>query len=365
MSQLEPIEAIEKRLWSAADTLRANSNYASNEYFMPVMGLIFLRHAYSRFQSDNGAYLNHVLERTGFEKNVAIVACKEAANQNDETRKLFEILCRNVIFKFKFCINAEGVRAYRKEGDAINVIYKSLKSDQEDADISGIIRYLHIVVDSAIETKAMAESDDQVYDISKIDFDLLRREFERVPQKNTTVQNMRQAIDARLQRLLKLNSLRTDFQQHYEKIVAEYNSEKDRLTIEKTFEALMDLVKSMNAEESRAAKEGLNKESLVIFDLLKKDDLSGKEIKRIKAIAERLLGELKAEKLRVDHWRDKESTRDAVSLAIHDFLYSDETGLPIDLYKEEEVEKLSEEVFRHIYRAYPEIPSPVYGGSAA
>lgn len=49
MAQLEHMEAIEKRLWSAADTLRSNSNYASNEYFMPVMGLIFLRHAYSRF----------------------------------------------------------------------------------------------------------------------------------------------------------------------------------------------------------------------------------------------------------------------------------------------------------------------------
>ncbi len=49
--QLEHIEAIEKRLWSAADTLRSNSNYASNEYFMPVMGLIFLRHAYSRYLS--------------------------------------------------------------------------------------------------------------------------------------------------------------------------------------------------------------------------------------------------------------------------------------------------------------------------
>ncbi len=49
MPQLEHIEAIEKRLWNAADTLRANSNYASNEYFLPVMGLIFLRHAYSRY----------------------------------------------------------------------------------------------------------------------------------------------------------------------------------------------------------------------------------------------------------------------------------------------------------------------------
>ena len=49
--QLEHIEAIEKRLWTAADTLRSNSNYASNGYFLPVMGLIFLRHAYSRFLS--------------------------------------------------------------------------------------------------------------------------------------------------------------------------------------------------------------------------------------------------------------------------------------------------------------------------
>jgi len=49
LRQLEHIDAIEKRLWGAADTLRANSNFASNEYFLPVMGLIFLRHAYSRF----------------------------------------------------------------------------------------------------------------------------------------------------------------------------------------------------------------------------------------------------------------------------------------------------------------------------
>lgn len=47
--QLEHIEAIEKRLWSAADNLRANSNFASNQYFLPVMGLVFLRHAYSRY----------------------------------------------------------------------------------------------------------------------------------------------------------------------------------------------------------------------------------------------------------------------------------------------------------------------------
>ena len=46
---MEHIGEIEKRLWSSADNLRANSPFASNEYFLPVMGLIFLRHADSRF----------------------------------------------------------------------------------------------------------------------------------------------------------------------------------------------------------------------------------------------------------------------------------------------------------------------------
>jgi len=46
----------------------------------------------------------------------------------------------------------------------------------------------------------------------------------------------------RLQRLLQRNPLRTDFQKHYEEIVAEYNREKDRVTIEKTFEAFLQIM---------------------------------------------------------------------------------------------------------------------------
>ena len=65
MAQLEHIEAIEKGLWAAADTLRANSAYASNEYFMPVMGLIFLRHAYSRFLGVKDAIEANLPKRGG------------------------------------------------------------------------------------------------------------------------------------------------------------------------------------------------------------------------------------------------------------------------------------------------------------
>jgi type I restriction enzyme M protein len=65
MTQLENIEAIEKRLWKAADTLRSNSELASNEYFLPVMGLIFLRHAYSRFLEVQDEIIAKLPSRSG------------------------------------------------------------------------------------------------------------------------------------------------------------------------------------------------------------------------------------------------------------------------------------------------------------
>ena len=44
------IRKLENELWESADLLRSGSNLTANEYCMPVMGLIFLRYAYSRFR---------------------------------------------------------------------------------------------------------------------------------------------------------------------------------------------------------------------------------------------------------------------------------------------------------------------------
>ena len=318
------------------------------------------------FLDERGASLDNVIYRAGFERNAAIVACKEAANENDETRKRFEVMCREVFKKFKACLNLKGVNEHRSDRDAINIIYKSLQQDREKADITDIIRQLHQVVDGVIEVQPdhMGKESDP-YDISKIDFDKLKQEFERSPKKNTTVQDIRQAVEQRLQRLLQQNPLRTNFQQHYEEIVAEYNREKDRVTIEQTFEALLKLVQELDEEDSRAVREGLDEESLAIFDLLKKQNLSVSDIKRIKAVAGGLLEGLKSEKLRVDQWRDKEATRDAVRVTIRDFLWSDKTGLPVALYSEDDVNIRAEDVFRHVFRAYPTVPSPYYEGAAA
>ncbi len=45
----DQIKQLEDRLWTAADQLRANSKLTATEYSFPVLGLIFLRHAFNRF----------------------------------------------------------------------------------------------------------------------------------------------------------------------------------------------------------------------------------------------------------------------------------------------------------------------------
>src|SRR5512146_359979 len=48
-------ETLEKRLWAAADQLRANSGLTAQQYSQPVLGLIFLRFADARFEARHAA----------------------------------------------------------------------------------------------------------------------------------------------------------------------------------------------------------------------------------------------------------------------------------------------------------------------
>lgn len=292
--------------------------------------------------------LEDILEKTGFERNKTIMDAKEAVNQNDESRKRFEIICREVFKKFKACLTIKGINKYRHAYDAINIIYKSLQEDVEKADISDIIRDLHLIIGESIEpTEPKDKEESKLYDISQIDFKRLKKEFERSPAKNTTVHNLKEIIEKKLLRMLMQNPTRTDFQKHYEEIVEEYNSEKDRVTIEQTFEALFKLVDELSEEEQRAVKEGLTEESLALFDLLLKPDLSKKEIDQLKKVAEGLYKTLKKETDRIQDFSAKQGTRDEIKVRIKDYLWDENTGLP-ESFAPEEVEEKTEIVFAHV-----------------
>jgi type I restriction enzyme R subunit len=324
-----------------ADPVRPNEELLQD--LSAAIGLV------KEYLVEKGGDLSAVATSAGFQRIAAIENLKNLINENDETRKRFEVMAREVFNKFKASLTIKGVNGYRADVAAINIIYKSLQEDRDAADISGILRELHAIIEPAIVTKGESADGGRIYDISAIDFDRLRKEFEKSPKKQTEVHNLKDAIEKRLARLLAENPLRTNFQQHYEKIVADYNSEKDRATIEATFEALMRLVGDLDVESTRAMREGLDEETLALFDLLKKPDLEKKDIGRIKKVAVELFAILKRKKQEIDDWRAKEQTRDEMRQAIHDFLYSDTTGLP-ESYKEPEVDAKAEAVFEHVYR---------------
>ena len=48
---MNSIDQLETELWAAADNLRANSKLTSSEYCMPVLSVIFLRHATNRYDA--------------------------------------------------------------------------------------------------------------------------------------------------------------------------------------------------------------------------------------------------------------------------------------------------------------------------
>ena len=83
----QSIERFEADLWKVADNLRANSNLASNEYFMPILGLIFLRQATNRYyealasiEADKaaGRMPNRPLVEADFTKRRALMLPKAA-----------------------------------------------------------------------------------------------------------------------------------------------------------------------------------------------------------------------------------------------------------------------------------------------
>jgi len=315
----------------------------------------------STFLTDRKASLDEIINSTGFERNKAIVVAKEAVNENDETRKKFEVMCREVFIKFKACLTVPGINAHRAHYSAINIIYKNLQTDRDRADISDIIKQLHEVIDDAIKVHPGQGKEPRApYDISKIDFNRLRAEFENTKAKNTTVQSLKSVIEKKLERLIQRNPLRTDFQRYYEEIIAAYNKQKDRQNIEATFEALLKFVEDLDEEESRAVREGLDEEALAIYDLLVKPDLKPQEIQKIKKVAKELLKTLKEKLKDLYKWQDKEPTRDGVKVLIQNFLWDEKTGLPVDYYTQNDVYKKTEAVFYHVYRAYPTVPSPYY-----
>ena len=190
------------------------------------------------------------------------------------------------------------------------------------------------------------------FDISKIDFDLLRREFAKAKRKNLILKDLDDLIQQRLNELLFANPQRINYYERYQKIIDDYNSEQNRATIEKTFMDLMNLANGMDQEEQRYVREGFSSdEELSLYDLLFSENLSKQDIQKIKHVAVDLLAKVKAKIAELDHWTDKQETKAAVDNLIRDTLWAE---LP-ESYTELSISEYRRRIYEYVYVRYKEV----------
>ena len=82
--------------------------------------------------------------------------------------------------------------------------------------------------------------------------------------------------------------------------------------------------------------------------MLFRDDLSKKELQRIKEVASELLVKIKDTIASMDHWTEKRDTQAVVDTLIRDTLLDE---LP-ECYEFDEIQKYKEKIFNHVYVRY-------------
>jgi type I restriction enzyme R subunit len=201
-----------------------------------------------------------------------------------------------------------------------------------------------------IRTQAVGEDQAEglTFDLSKIDLDTLRDEFaKKVRRKATAFQDLRDIVEQKLAEMLARNPMRMDYQVKYEGIIADYNSEKDRTTIEETFMRLVELVQSLDEEQARAARENLSDEELAMFDLLKRDDLTKADRERVKQASRDMLTSIKARLAELDRFWEKEQTKGEVEAFILDEIF---VKLPSPPFTPEEKKLVANNVYAHVWQ---------------
>jgi type I restriction enzyme R subunit len=187
------------------------------------------------------------------------------------------------------------------------------------------------------------------FDISGIDFDLLRREFAKSKEKNLVLKDIQELLQERIALMLAENPSRINFYEKYQQIIHDYNQEQNRATIEKTFTELMALSNELTEEEKRYIREGFeNDEQLSMFDVLMKDDLSKEEIKKLKKVAVELLEKIKQLLATMDHPFDKQETRASIIITIRDILWQE---LP-ESYSDESINYYRDAVYNYVSQHY-------------
>jgi type I restriction enzyme, R subunit len=303
------------------------------------------------FLSGHGVMLERLHQAEGYERVELIKDGADALLVNDETKRQYLTMASNVDKLFKAILPDPAANQFGMDRKAIVVIAERMRSLTPQADISEVMDAVEELLDDSIvptkEGYVIAEptSGGQYLDLSKIDFEALKKQFEK-GRKRTEAEILRGKINQKLLRMVRLNRTRMDYYQKFQQMIDEYNAGAQN--IDAFFAELVSLAQELNQEEQRTIAESLTEEELALFDLLTRPEvkLSPKEKVQVKKVARDLLDTLKAERLVLD-WRKRQQTRAGVQVAIRDIL----DRLP-EVYDQELYQSKCEMVYQHVYDAY-------------
>ena len=267
----------------------------------------------------------------------------------DHSRQRFEILARAIFLRFKALVTEPSIDLYAQRHDNIEAIYKKLADKRDDADIADLLKALHRIVNEAIQADEPGADQAQglSVDLSRIDLESLRDEFaKKVKHKATVIEDIRTLIERKLVLLLARNPTRMNLDIKYREIVAAYNRDKDRATVEETFASLMALSQRMDDEQRRHVREGLTENELAIFDLMQKPTLAATERERIKQSSRELLAELLRIIAPLDQWTEKKQTRAEVETVILDRVFL----LPEPPYTPDDKDAMAKLLYEHVWQ---------------
>lgn len=271
-----------------------------------------------------------------------------------EERKTFSAYASELNRLMKYTDRDDIDRSVRKEYEAVAAIYAEIKKKRKHINITDLMVEINNIISDYVEIEHSYMINEEVkrFDISGIDFDLLRREFAKVKNQNLLMRDLEEIIQMKLDRMLFTNPERINYYERYQKIIDDYNSEQDRATIEKTFMDLMDLANKMNQEEQRYVREGFKSdEELTLYDMLFRNDLNKNDIKKLKTVAAELLNKIKAKISEYDHWTDKQETKAAVDNLIRDTLWAE---LP-ECYDEASIWGYRQRIYEYVYTHYKDV----------
>jgi type I restriction enzyme R subunit len=286
----------------------------------------------------------------GFLRTEALRDAVDALYTSDEAKRRFEIMAREVFSRFKALLMEPSALRYAVRHDDIETIYKKLQERRDIADVTEVLKELQEIVSAAIRAQEPGDDqmDSKLFDMSRIDFAKLRDEFaKKVKRKAAALQDIRDVVEKKLAQMLAQNPQRMDFYKKYQDIIADYNREKDRVTIEETFGRLVDFVTGLDAEQKRAAEEGLSQDEYALFQMLFKDTISKADRERLKRASQGLLAALIAHLRPMPNWTKNTQTQADVKMFILDNLYA---SLPRPPFSEEDTESLAARVYDFVWQ---------------